>query len=132
MGMLSTLEHIQVLQHTTTVRMDTVSKEGVHGSASRMAIGLGKSPIASVRTSRPKCFLLVEHVHHPGVDCGDPGTPRNGRRLLTGSVVKYYCNSGYRLVGSWQRKCQSNGKWSRSLPSCKRETENTSLQLACS
>ena len=60
-----------------------------------------------------------------GVDCGDPGTPANGKSVLTGStpgsVVKYSCNSGYDLVGNSKRKCQTNGVWSGSLPTCERE-----------
>lgn len=57
------------------------------------------------------------------VDCGNPGTPLHGKKwvgsTLLGSVVKYTCNKHYELVGSKLRVCQSNGKWSSSLPICK-------------
>ena len=54
--------------------------------------------------------------------CGDPGTPQNGQRDLTGtsvsSTVSYRCQEGYRLGGNQFRVCQSSGFWSGRLPSC--------------
>lgn len=54
--------------------------------------------------------------------CGDPGTPENGRRDLTGtsvaSTVSYQCQEGYRLRGSQFRVCQTSGIWSGRLPNC--------------
>ena len=58
----------------------------------------------------------------PAVDCGDPGTPTNGRRTLFSttynSVVTYTCDVGYTLEGSNSITCQSNGQWSGSVPQC--------------
>ena len=57
--------------------------------------------------------------------CGDPGTPVNGRRsisgLTEGHTVTYTCNTGYRLSGSATRTCQSNGLWSGSSATCPRK-----------
>ena len=54
--------------------------------------------------------------------CGDPGTPVNGRRsisgLTEGHTVTYTCNTGYRLSGSATRTCRSNGLWSGSSATC--------------
>lgn len=57
------------------------------------------------------------------IDCGDPGTPANSVRDLTGtrllSTVRYSCNDGYSLVGgSSIRECLSNGSWSGVTPEC--------------
>ena len=50
--------------------------------------------------------------------CGDPGTPVNGRRSISGltkeHTVTYTCYTGYRLSRSATRTCQSNGLWSGS------------------
>ena len=55
-------------------------------------------------------------------DCGDPGTPQNGIRRLSGTRqgdrVVYSCNSGFQLNGDRRRQCQSTGVWSGSLPTC--------------
>ena len=57
------------------------------------------------------------------VTCGDPGTPSNGARQLAnqnfGTTVTFTCNEGYRLEGSRQRVCQSNGEWSNQVAECK-------------
>ena len=54
--------------------------------------------------------------------CGDPGTPVNGGRSITGytegHTVTYTCNTGYRLLGVSTRTCQSNRLWSGNLPTC--------------
>ena len=56
------------------------------------------------------------------VDCGDPGTPNNGARVLTGtrsmSTVRYSCEDGYSLVGSSIRECLNNESWSGVIPEC--------------
>ena len=65
------------------------------------------------------------YIPHVGIDCGDPGTPTNGRRSLSSttynSVVTYTCDVGYTLQGSNSRTCQSDGQWSGSVPQCKRK-----------
>ena len=54
--------------------------------------------------------------------CGEPGTPTNGRRNITGytegHTVNYTCNTGYRLSGFSTLTCQLNGLWSANLPTC--------------
>lgn len=60
------------------------------------------------------------------VDCGDPGTPRSGRKTGTnykfGGKVSYICNNGFQLSGSQTRSCQASGSWSGSAPDCVGET----------
>ena len=59
------------------------------------------------------------------VNCGNPGTPSNGRRTGSSttynSVVRYTCNTGYTWQGSNRRTCQFNGQWSGSLLRCNRK-----------
>ena len=54
--------------------------------------------------------------------CGDPGTPVNGRRLISGyterHTVNYTCDVGFELSGVATRMCLPNGTWSANLPTC--------------
>ena len=54
--------------------------------------------------------------------CGYLSSPRYGRVSVTtrdvGGRATYTCNSGFRLVGSSNRTCLSNGSWSGSQPIC--------------
>lgn len=58
----------------------------------------------------------------PPPNCGDPGTPINGRRLgsdfTLGGIVYFRCRDDFDLVGSKFRECQSNGLWSGEQPTC--------------
>ena len=70
------------------------------------------------------------------VDCGDPGAPTNSQRNLSSttynSVVNYTCDVGYTLQGTNTRTCQSNGKWSESVPQCQVSQSMIFLQLMIS
>lgn len=65
------------------------------------------------------------------VNCGDPGVPENGWRLVRGttepSTVEYSCVEGYALNGTSERTCTSTGEWSGALPSCQ-STQAASLR----
>lgn len=56
------------------------------------------------------------------INCGDPGTPTNGTRILEGTVfqstVQYSCNDGYILIGFSVRECLGNESWSGVTPKC--------------
>ena len=56
------------------------------------------------------------------ISCGDPGTPNNGSRILSGtgllSTVEYNCDEGHILVGSSIRECLRNETWSDDTPEC--------------
>ena len=60
------------------------------------------------------------------VDCGDPGNPQNGRRILQGGTkyqnnVTYECDTGFSLEGVAFRTCSALAVWSGSQPSCTRK-----------
>lgn len=58
------------------------------------------------------------------VDCGTPARPDRGNLNLlndsttVGSIVKYFCDDDYWLVGPEELTCAKDGKWSGSAPSC--------------
>ncbi|XP_022792170.1 neural cell adhesion molecule L1.1-like isoform X2 [Stylophora pistillata] len=58
------------------------------------------------------------------VNCGDPGSPSNGRRhgsrYWTGESVSFVCDPEYHLTGPATRMCLTSGNWSGRQPSCRR------------
>lgn len=57
------------------------------------------------------------------IRCSNPVTPPNGKFVMIGDAVlgnsvTYSCTDGFKLVGSDQRICQADGKWSGTQPSC--------------
>ena len=56
------------------------------------------------------------------VNCGEISAPANGYRVGSSytydKVLAFDCNPGYKLVGTQYRKCQENGLWSGSAPTC--------------
>ncbi|XP_058127402.1 sushi, von Willebrand factor type A, EGF and pentraxin domain-containing protein 1 [Anopheles ziemanni] len=58
------------------------------------------------------------------VDCGMPARPDRGNILLlndsttVGSVVRYFCDDDYWLVGPQELFCTKDGKWSGNAPAC--------------
>ena len=71
------------------------------------------------------CTYMGDSILSPCsvIDCGDPGNPENGRRILQGgttyqSNVTYECDPGLSLVGVSFRTCGADGTWSGSQPSC--------------
>ena len=56
------------------------------------------------------------------VNCGEIHAPANGFRVGSeftyNKVLAFDCNPGFKLAGNLYRKCQENGLWSGSAPSC--------------
>ena len=63
------------------------------------------------------CMLICT-----GIQCPDPGTPANGRRLgetfEVGDTVLFMCSDGYQLDGSMVVMCQEDGTWDHPTPTC--------------
>ncbi|XP_012616270.1 C4b-binding protein beta chain isoform X1 [Microcebus murinus] len=68
-------------------------------------------------------------------DCGPPGNPLHGyfegNDFTRGSTITYYCEEGYRLVGTQDQRCV-DGEWSSALPSCEapKPAPRTALEKA--
>ena len=57
------------------------------------------------------------------VNCGDPGHPKNGLTKARGGFtygndVTFSCLANYVLQGSLLATCESDGRWSKRLPTC--------------
>ena len=67
------------------------------------------------------------------VNCGDPGIPINGNRIITtltvGSTVVFTCDSGYKLSGATTARCENTGQWSASPPTCTPTGSLNSLEV---
>ncbi|XP_053313629.1 complement receptor type 1-like [Spea bombifrons] len=54
--------------------------------------------------------------------CGNPGDIENGNMqfydFLYGSIVRYICHEGYKMVSDSTLRCQEDGTWSGVLPKC--------------
>ncbi|KAK3732755.1 hypothetical protein QZH41_008635, partial [Actinostola sp. cb2023] len=69
---------------------------------------------------------MLNQLSQPGcaVSCGNPGVPTNGEVFGTlysySQKLRFDCLPGYRLVGSIDRTCGADGRWSGSQPRCDR------------
>ena len=69
-------------------------------------------------------FIIPSLTFKALVNCGDPGSPVNGKKLgsrsWTGESVSFICHPGYHLIGPSTRMCLPSGSWSGIQPSCER------------
>lgn len=83
--------------------------------------------------SEPSCsrkqidtnFNIINFLHSTStaVDCGGLPHPQNGwvhisPNTLLGAEALYRCKLGFELSSKVKRRCQANGKWSGSAPTC--------------
>ncbi|XP_054896694.1 sushi domain-containing protein 2-like isoform X2 [Poeciliopsis prolifica] len=89
----------------------------------RYDILVGRSPIIgnATRVSFQSHISLVDDLK-PVISCGWLPPPPNGKKqgttYLQWATVKFSCDDGYKLSGSEERTCQSDGKWSGEDASC--------------
>ena len=67
---------------------------------------------------------LYELLHPKVPRCKDLDDPEYGEvwqsGTKVGSIAKYSCDKGFKLVGDSKRQCQYNGEWSGDEPVCKK------------
>lgn len=49
---------------------------------------------------------------------GETAAARSGQTYKIGSLAKYRCERGYRVVGEPLRTCDENGQWTGQIPTC--------------
>ncbi|TSK31354.1 CUB and sushi domain-containing protein 3 [Bagarius yarrelli] len=108
-----------VPSHGSREESDFRIRSKVHFSCSTGYVLFGSSE----RTCLPNGTWSGTQPSCKPVQCGNPGTPSNGRVYrLDGTTfshsVIYSCMEGYLLSGSSARQCQANGTWSGTAPNC--------------
>lgn len=73
--------------------------------------------LIAIQVFQAVLFLRLE------IRCDNPVAPLHGKVIITGDAIlgnsaQYACVVGFKLVGSDQRICQADGKWSGIQPSC--------------
>uniref|UniRef100_A0A3B3HXQ4 C3/C5 convertase n=1 Tax=Oryzias latipes TaxID=8090 RepID=A0A3B3HXQ4_ORYLA len=108
-GNVSPFQERYSVGHTT--RSECYPGYTLQGSSSRTCLSNGKWS-----GSTPICS------HDSGDTCSDPGVPagasRRGNLFATGAIVMYTCKDNTFLVGSQERTCQENGRWTGREPAC--------------
>ena len=73
-----------------------------------------------------------------GIECPDPGTPSNGRRIgddfRGGMFVFFVCDDGYMIRGEPLLRCLDNRTWSQDTPTCvliDGKSSDSTIQLLC-
>ena len=67
------------------------------------------------------------------VDCGDLEDPKYGQvdvsTTIFGSIARYSCDKGFRLIGKKVRQCLIDGEWSNEAPVCQSNCFIVSITL---
>ncbi len=89
-----------------------------------MAAGLGRHLSANVRLIRNN--WICYETYRTEIECPALKDPENGSvddgDNLPGTIAKYTCDYGFKLVGSSKRLCQKYGSWAGEAPICERKT----------
>ena len=87
----------------------------------------GEAPICERKTTialRNNCMCY--ETYRTEIECPALNDPENGSvddgGNLPGTIAKYTCYYGFRLVGSSKRLCQKYGSWTGEAPICARKT----------
>ena len=90
-----------------------------------MATGLGRHLFANVRLQLSNNWMCYK-TYHTEIECPALKAPENGSvddgDNLPGTIAKYTCDYGFKLVGSSKRLCQNYGSWAGEAPICERKT----------
>ena len=102
-------------------------------SVRRTAAGLERHLSANVRLQLlyGNNWICYE-TYRTEIECPALKDPENGSvddgDNLPGTIAKYTCDDGFRLVGSSKRPCQKDGSWAGEAPICKRKTKIVLLE----
>ncbi len=104
--------------------MDSSWWDPARDSVRITAAGLGKHLSANVKLQLLYCMCYELYRTDP--NCPALRDPENGSvddgDNLPGTIAKYTCDYGFKLVGSSKRLCQNYGSWAGEAPICKRKT----------
>ena len=87
----------------------------------------GKAPTCRRKDIYQSCRIIY-CLLNAAITCPRLSAPKYGSVKVTGyfrpgSVAKYSCKPGFKLVGTSTRKCLSNGYWSGKAPTCQRKNK---------
>lgn len=107
-----------------------------YGQGMRLVCNEGYKPIdgnnvamCTTRTSFDE-FILPSFGCEP-IQCIEPASPKNGRVRLQGHKAYFYCESGYKLIGSSDWTCLPNGKWDATCARCENQDSSSYCQAPC-
>ncbi len=104
--------------------MDSSWWDPARDSVRITAAGLGRHLSANVRLQSLYCMCY--ETYRTEIKCPALKDPENGSvndgDNLPGTIAKYTCDYGFRLVGSSKRLCQNYGSWAGEAPICERKT----------
>jgi hypothetical protein len=84
-----------------------------------LAVVLSSDPIVSkIRTDLEQILWPYNNSVSLGCTCPDPGPFHHGWKSVAGNQMTFSCDPGFELSGPTLLFCESNCKWSGSLPVC--------------
>ncbi len=115
--------------------MDSSWWDPARDSVRITAAGLGRHLSANVRLQLlyGNNWICYE-TYRTEIECPALKDPENGSvddgDNLPGTIAKYTCDYGFKLVGSSHRLCQNYGSWTREVPICNKRKTTIALRNA--
>jgi len=75
------------------------------------------------------------NVVNLAIDCGALAVPRNGSlegaKTVYPNILKFTCDQGFDIIGSFVRECLWNGSWSGMHPKCQGYSISVTQMFYC-